>query len=223
MPRDRVVRRLAHRVLDAKRTIGLIELARMAPRWLMRREFVVTVKDLTGPLPSIVPSPGVAWRCLAAAEIPRLVASSPSLTAAEVWQRVREGQECWVGWIGDIAAHWRWETWTETHLPYLRRAVRPLDGDLWTVDAYTHPTQRRRGLYTAATVTAMHRAREHGHRRMIGLLATWNSPVRHIAEEKLQRSVVGTVGYWTVCGWRPPLVTGRVQLDASGCVFVPRD
>jgi hypothetical protein len=223
MARDRAVRRLAHRALDARRTIGLIRLARVAPRWLMRREFLVTVKDLTGPLPSIVPSPGVSWRCLAAAEIPRLVTSSPTLTAAEVWQRVREGQECWVAWMGDIPAHWRWETCAETHLPYLRRTVRPLDGDLWTVDAYTHPTQRRRGLYTAATVTAMHRARERGRRRLIGLLATWNSPVRHIAEKKLQRSVVGTVGYWTVSGWRAPFVTGRVQLDDRGCVFVPQD
>ena len=223
MTPDRVLRRLAHQILDARRTIGVMKLARAAPRWLIRREFLVTVKDLTGPLPPIAPSPGVAWRRLTAAEIPQLVAKSPTLTAAEVWRRLREGQECWVGWMDGIPAHWRWETCTETHLPYLRRAVRPLDGDLWIVDVYTHPARRRRGLYTAATVTAMHRARERGHRRLIGLIAAWNLPVRRIVEEELQRSVVGTVGYWAVGRERPPLVTGHVRLDESGRVFVPPD
>jgi GNAT superfamily N-acetyltransferase len=223
MTPDRVLRRLAHRVLDARRTIGVMQLARAAPRWLMRREFLVTVKDLTGPLPPIAPSPGVAWRRLTAAEIPQLVAKSPTLTAAEVWRRLREGQECWVGWLDGTPAHWRWETCTETHCPYLRRAVRPLDGDLWIVDVYTHPARRRRGLYTAATVTAMHRARERGHRRLIGLIAAWNLPVRRIAEDALQRTVVGTVGYWAVGRERPPLVTGRVRLDRRGRVFVPLD
>jgi GNAT superfamily N-acetyltransferase len=223
MTPDRVLRRLAHRILDARRTIGVMQLARAAPRWLMRREFLVTVKDLTGPLPPIAPSPGVAWRRLTAAEIPQLVAKSPTLTAAEVWRRLREGQECWVGWLDGTPAHWRWETCTETHCPYLRRAVRPLDGDLWIVDVYTHPARRRRGLYTAATVTAMHRARERGHRRLIGLIAAWNLPVRRIAEDALQRTVVGTVGYWAVGRERPPLVTGRVRLDRRGRVFVPLD
>ena len=200
-----------------------MKLARAAPRWLMRREFLVTVKDLTGPLPPVAPSPGVAWRLLTAAEIPQLVTSSPTLTTAEVWRRLRDGQECWVGWMDDIPAHWRWETCAKTHVPYLRHAVHPLDGDLWIVDVYTHPAQRRRGIYTAATVTTMHRARERGHRRLIGLIAAWNLPVRRIAEEELRRSVVGTVGYWTVGRGRPPLVTGRVRLDESGHLFVPVD
>ena len=34
-----------------------MQLARAAPRWLMRREFLVTVKDLTGPLPPLAPRP----------------------------------------------------------------------------------------------------------------------------------------------------------------------
>lgn len=105
MTRDRALRRLAHRVLDAERTIGLVKLASTAPRWLIRREFLVTVKDLTGPLPPIGPSPGVAWRRLTSADVPQLVASSPTLTAGEVWRRLREGQECWVGWMDDIPAH----------------------------------------------------------------------------------------------------------------------
>ncbi len=221
MTRDRALRRLAHRILDARRTIGVVRLARTAPGWLVRREFLVTVKDLTGPLPPIAPASDVVWRRLTVGEIPRLLAESPTLAAAEVRRRLHEGQECWVGWAGDIPAHWRWETSAEAHLPYLHRVVRPLDGDLWIVDVYTHPSRRRRGLYAAATVAAMHRARERGHRRLIGLIAAWNDSARRVAERELRRAVVGTVGYWTIGPWRPPLVRGRVRLDDQGRVFVP--
>jgi GNAT superfamily N-acetyltransferase len=159
-----------------------VRLAWTVPRWLVRREFLVTVKDLSGPLPPLARGTDVAWRRLAAAEIPRLLAESPTLTETEVWRRLREGQECWVGWAGDIPAHWRWETSVEAYFPYLHRGVRPLDGDRWIVDVYTHPSRRRRGLYAAATVAAMHRAREQGHRRLIGLIAAWNASARRVAE-----------------------------------------
>jgi GNAT superfamily N-acetyltransferase len=200
---------------------GIAGLAWTAPRWLIRREFLVTVKDLTGPLPRIPPSPDVAWRRLTNAELPGLLASSPTLSPAEVGRRRQEGQECWVGWIGDTAAHWRWETDGEAYLPYLRRFVRPLDGDLWVADVYTHPSYRRRGFYTTATVMAMHRARARGHTRLIGLIAGWNRPALRVAETKLQRAVVGSVGCWVLGPWRPPIVTGSVQLDDRGRVFVP--
>ena len=138
------LRRLVHRLRDACNAIGIARLAWTAPRWLIRREFLVTVKDLTGPLPPISPLPGVTWRRLTDAEVPCLVASSPTLSPAEVWRRLREGQECWVGWMGEAAAHWRWETRGEAYLPYLHRFVRPLDGDLWVADVYTHPSQDRK-------------------------------------------------------------------------------
>jgi hypothetical protein len=223
MTRDHALRRFAHRILDVRRTIGIVRLAQIAPGWLIRREFLVTVKDLTSPLPPVTPGPDIVWRRLAASEIPRLLAGSPTLTLAEVWRRLREGQECWVTWAGDIPAHWRWETSAETYLPYLHRTVRPLDGDLWVVDVYTHPSRRQRGLYTAATVTAMHRARERGHRRLIGLIAAWNLPVLRVAEEGLRRAVVGTAGYWAIGRWRRPVVTGRVHVDEQGRVLVPLD
>jgi hypothetical protein len=43
-----------------------------------------------------------------------------------------------------------------------------------------------------------------------------------VAETKLQRAVIGSVGYWGL-GWRQsPIVTGSVRLDADGYVLVPR-
>jgi hypothetical protein len=215
------LRRAVSRLRDAADAIGLARLAWTAPRWLIRREFLVTMKDLTGPLPPISPRPDVSWRRLTDAELPGLLRSSPTLSRAEVMRRLQEGQECWVGWIGETAAHSRWETENETYLPYLRRFVRPLDGDLWVADVYTHPSYRRRGLYTTATVMAMHRARALGHTRLIGLIAGWNRPALHVAKTRLQRAVVGTVGYWALGRWRSPILTGCVRLDARGRVFVP--
>jgi GNAT superfamily N-acetyltransferase len=223
MASARGLRRLTHRVLDVRRTIGVGRMAWTAPRWLVRREFLVTVKDLSGPLPRPTRGADIAWRKLAAPDMPRLLAESPTLGEAEVWRRLREGQECWVGWAGDLPAHWRWETSVETYFPYLHRVVRPLEGDRWIVDVYTHPSRRRRGLYTAATVAAMHRAREQGHRRIVGLIAAWNTPARRVAEQELGRSVIGTVGYWAIGPWRPPLVRGRVRVDDQGRVVVPLD
>src|SRR5262245_30916388 len=119
----RRLQRLTHRVLDVGRTIGVGRLAWTAPRWLVRREFLVTVKDLSGPLPLPVRGADVVWRRLAVSETPRLLAKSPTLNEGEVWRRLHEGQECWVGWAGDLPAHWRWETSGETYFPYLHRVV----------------------------------------------------------------------------------------------------
>jgi hypothetical protein len=219
--RHATLRRAVSRLRDAGYAIGMARLAWTAPRWLIWREFLVTVKDLTGPLPPIPVFPDVAWRTLADAELPGLLGSSPTLSPAEIRRRQQEGQECWVGWMGETAAHWRWETDGEAYLPYLRRSVRPLDGDLWVADVYTHPAHRRRGLYTAATVMAMHRARAQGRTRLIGLIASWNRPARRVAETRLQRVVVGSVGCWALGPWRTPTVSGSVRLDDQGRVFVP--
>jgi GNAT superfamily N-acetyltransferase len=219
--RHPTLRRAVSRLRDARYAVGIARLAWTAPRWLIRRQFLVTVKDLSDPLPSISLLPDVAWRRLAKVEVPRLLASSPTLSPAEIQRRLQEGQECWVGWMGEAAAHWRWETREEAYLPYLHRVIRPLEGDLWVADVYTHPPRRRRGLYTTATVMAMHRAREQGHRRLIGLIAAWNRPALRVAEVRLRREVVGTVGYLALGPWRPPIVSGSVRLDDQGRVFVP--
>jgi hypothetical protein len=77
-----------------------------------------------------------------------------------------------------------------------------------------------RTFYSMATVIAMHRARARGHRRLIGLIACWNRPALRVAEARLRRAVVGSVGYWALGRWRSPIVTGSVRLDDRGLVFV---
>lgn len=214
------LRRTAHRLRDAQRAIGTLRLAWTGPVWLARREYLVTVKDLRGPLPPLPPTAGLAWRPLERGQATSLVASSPTLSALEIRRRLGEGQECWVAWVGGTAVHWRWETRGEAYLPYLRRPIRPLPGDVWVVEVYTHPALRGRGLYARGTVMAMHRARDEGAVRLIGLIAGWNRPARRVAEEKLGRTVVGSAGFWAL-GWRRyHFVTGDAGLDAEGRIVV---
>jgi hypothetical protein len=187
------------------------------------------VRDLRAPLPPAPASGGLVWRRLARADIKRLVASSPTLTASEVARRLREEQECWVGWLDATAVHWRWETRREAYLPYLHRHVRPLAGDRWVVEVYTHRALRGQGFYEVGSVVAMHRARDLGDVRLIGLIADWNRPARRVAEEKLGRVVVGSAGYWGLGQARRHFVTGDVLVDGEDRLVIapprrpPRD
>ena len=117
---------------------------------------------------------------------------------AEVRRRLDEGQECWAAWIDGELAHWRWEATRPAFLPYLGRTLRPEAGDLCVVDVYTVPRYRDRGLHTAGTFLALERARARGLARLVGLVAWWNTPARRVMEGKTGRTVVGSVGYWTV-------------------------
>jgi GNAT superfamily N-acetyltransferase len=216
------LRGVAARIRDARHAVGIAGLVGSAPAWLVRREYLATVKDLTDPVPRVPAIPGIAWRLLERAEVPLLVASSPRLSGADVWRRLGEGQECWVAWLDNAAVHWRWETRRDAYLPYLQRHARPLTGDLWVVEVYTQPSHRGRGLYVAGTLMAMQRARDRGDLRLIGLIAGWNRTARRVAEEKLQRTVVGTVGYWGSGRWRCHFATGEIALDGDGRVFIPQ-
>ena len=125
--------------------------------------------------------------------------------------------------MGGTLAHWRWDTSSPAHLPYLRRSVRPLPGDLWVVEVFTRPDYRNRGLYSASTARAFAAARAAGYRRAIGLVSPWNRPAMHVMLEKWRRAPVGTVGYVGVGPWRRPFQRGRVRADDAGALFVPTD
>jgi hypothetical protein len=213
-------RRAAHRLRDARLALGTAGLVWTGPGWLARREYLVTVMDLRHPPPPVMGLSGLAWRPLARGEVERVVAGSPTLSEPEARRRLRDGQECWVAWLGDTPVHWRWEARRDSYLPYLRRPIRPLDRDLWVVDVYTHPAMRGRGLYAWGSALAMQRARDQGAARLIGLIAGWNHPARRVAEGKFQRAVVGSAGYWALGPRRYHFVTGEAGVDGEGRVFV---
>jgi GNAT superfamily N-acetyltransferase len=190
----------------------------VAASWLVRREYLVTVRavDGRGSVPRLA---GVRWSRI---EDPaQLLVGRGDLwpARAEVRRRLDEGQECWAAWFGGELAHWRWEAVQPAFLPYLGRSLRPQDGDLCIVDVYTAPRFRGRGLHTAGTLLALERARARHLTRLVGLVAWWNAPARHVMEVKTARAVVGSVGYWTVGVRRRYFARGCVRLERDGVII----
>jgi GNAT superfamily N-acetyltransferase len=190
----------------------------VAATWLVRREYLITVRPVDGS-ESVPRLPGVRWGPIEDPAQLRAGDGDPWPARPEVRRRLAEGQECWAAWIAGELAHWRWEAVRPIFLPYLGISLRPQAGDLCVVDVYTAPRYRGQGLHTAGTFLALQRARARRLTRLVGLVAWWNAPARHVMEGKTARTVVGSVGYWTVGPGRRYFVRGGVQLEREGIVI----
>jgi len=189
----------------------------VALSWLFRREYLITVRRVDLPAGPRRQS-DVNWGRI---EDPAQLGSGaggvhPAPT--EVWRRLDAGQECWAAWIAGELAHWRWEATRPVFLPYLRRTLRPAPGDLCVVDVYTTPRYRGLGLHTAGTFLALDRARARGLSRLVGLVAWWNTPARHVMVGKTGRTIVGSVGYWAMGLKRRYFARGGVRLEGDEIV-----
>lgn len=208
------------RILDASRTLGIAGTLSVGPRWLVRREFLVLVRDLGRPIQEF-PSPrSMRWTALMDADVPRLCAINPTISEAAIHRRLEEGQQCLLGWLDGSLVHFRWDTVGPAYLPYLGRTLQPLEGDLITIEAFTHPACRNRGMHSASTSLVLRRARERGLARSITAVAWWNAPGLRVTREKAGRAVAGTVGRWSLGPWRHDFATGAVRLHASGDLCV---
>ena len=61
--------------------------------------------------------------------------------------------------------------------------------------------------------------RARGLTRLVGLVAWWNTPARHVMEGKTGRTVVGSIGYWTVGLGRRYFARGGVRLEGDAIVI----
>jgi GNAT superfamily N-acetyltransferase len=203
------------RVADVRRTLGLRRFLATLPRWALRPEFHVVVRDLGMPLPAISPLAGVRWAPLSWRDAAAITALNPALSALEQRRRWEEGQICVGGWLDAALVHYWWETTRPAYLPYLGRSCRPARGDVCVVEAFTAPAARGRGISSAAAVLALHRSRDQGLRRSIGFIAWWNTPSLRIGWSTTDRTTVGTVGYIRLGLWRRHFATGAVRLAGS--------
>jgi hypothetical protein len=89
-------------------------------------------------------------------------------------------------------------------------------GDIFAVDAFTHPAYRRRGIDWVATVRALEDARVRGFARSVTVVARWNVPGVRVGLDKMSGRIVGTVTRWELGPFRRLRVTGGVQLTAGG-------
>jgi GNAT superfamily N-acetyltransferase len=191
----------------------------VAASWLVRREYLITARAVDG-IAHAPRLPGVRWGRIEDPAQLMVGTGDVGHVRAEIRRRLEEGQECWAAWIAGELAHWRWEATRPTFLPYLALTLHPERGDLCVVDVYTTPRYRRRGLHTAGTFFALERARARGLTRLVGLVARWNSPGRHVMEAKTGRTAIGSVGYWTLgAGPRRYFARGDVRLDNATLVI----
>ena len=158
----------------------------MALRWLVRREYLITVRavDERANVPRL---PQARW---APIEDPTSWWSVPVTCGQRgprsdaVSTRARNaGRRGWTASSRTGVGRPRGLVF----LPYLGRTLRPEAGDLCVLDVYTVPRHRGRGLHTVGTFLALERARARGLTRLVGLVAWWNTPARHVMEGKTGR------------------------------------
>jgi hypothetical protein len=206
-------------------TLGFWRALWLSPRWQVRKEYLVLVKDLargeTLAQPGRSPA-SVQWRVLSESDIGALRSANPKLAEAEARRRWREGQECLAGLVGDRLAHYRWDADRRTYLSYLKRFFDPLAGDTLVTESWTHPAFRGQGLHSLATLQALFRARDRGFSRSITMIAWWNVAAMRVGREKAGRDVAGTVGYWHLGVTTRHFATGTVRFGPAGEVYVAR-
>lgn len=211
---------LARRILALARSIGTVPTLRAAPRWLLRPTYIVAVTDLSRPLPPVPADPAVRLVPLREGDMGEALAIDPRLTEAAICRRLAEGEQCVLVWHEGVATHCVWWTDHRVYLPYLGRAFQPLPGDRLCVDVASRPAWRGRGIDAAASVIYLHTLRELGYRRAMSLVASWNAPALAVALRRMRGEVAGTVGYWNLGLVRHYVVSGKVCLDAGGCVHL---
>jgi hypothetical protein len=207
------------RLRDAHRMLGTRNLLWVTPRWLVQQEFLVLVGDLRVPARELPPDRSVRWTTLTETDIPQVCGLHPAISEAGIRRRLEEGQECLLGWIDGSLAHYRWDTARSTYVRSFRRTFRLFEGDLLTTETFAHPSFRGRGLHSRSTGMVLRRARDRGLRRSITFVAWWNAPSLR-SNHKAGRTIVGTLGRWTIGPWRPCFATGDVHLDQRGDIWV---
>lgn len=205
---------LIFRIIEANRALGSKRMVWTIPQWIVRKEYLVNVKDLRRPLPDLPAREFTRWTALTEAEIDLVHAINPTMSEAEIRRRLKQGQECLLCWINGSLAYYRWDAACPVYLPYLNKTFRPLEGDYIGLDKFTDPAFRGCGLDSASSLWSMHRKRDLGFTRGIGIIASWNTPALRV-RRKLPGTVVGRVGYWNTGPWRFYFATGGVCLDKN--------
>jgi GNAT superfamily N-acetyltransferase len=183
--------RLAH----AAECVGWRRLPGVALRWTLRREFLITARDLSQPLPEIPRDPREEWAAAEPADLEALLEVDPTSSARELDRRIEDGQTCRVCRVEGRAVHWRWQITGPAHLWYLGCSLTPAAGDWIITEVLTRPDERSAGVYSRSAIRALHEAREADCRRLVGFVAYWNRPAIRVMREVSGREVIGRLGY----------------------------
>ncbi len=178
------------------------------------------VRDLDDRLPEVPAGPLLRWTTLTDHEIPDLRAINPTLSEAEIGRRLANWHECLLGWVGGSLAYYHWSAGGGAYLPYLGCRLDLAPTDYLIAETFTAPRFRRRGIHSTASLSCLHRARALGFTRLIGFVASWNTPSVLVARHRMGRTLVGTATCWHVGAWRLLRGTGAVKIGGRHPAFV---
>lgn len=201
--------------------VGWARVPLVAARWTLRREFLITARDLAGALPEVRAGGDEEWTVAGEADLAALLAADPTLDRGELDRRLAEGQSCVVCRADGIAVHWRWQATSPAYLRYLDCRLEPAEGDFVITEVLTRPDQRARGFHARSAVRALHEARDAGHRRLVGFVAPWNRPALRVTLEVSGREVVGWLGYRRTLAGRRAFAEGAAQVVGGGIRLLP--
>lgn len=193
----------------------------VGPRWALRQQYLVLARELGPTLPRLIGRDTLEWALLTPADAPLVRAVNPFVAESEVRERLRDGHDCLLLTRAGVPVYYRWDTSRPVYLPYLSITLRPSDGELFTIEAFTHPAFRGRGIHSFATGLVLERARRRGLRRSVTLIAWWNVPARRVALEKAERTVVGTVSRHGIGPWRSHRSSGAASIEDGLLIVGP--
>jgi hypothetical protein len=201
--------------LDVIRSPRLRRSVTVIPRWLLRREYLLFVRDVRRPLPDLPVTSSLRWELAAERTLPHLRTVDPPLPEGEIRRRWNKGQQCLLYWLEDTPVYLFSEATQPVFSPYLGRTFQPVPGDYLVFDLFLRPAFWGHAIGTVSTIVGLHRAAQagrdaavaHGVLARVGVLAGWRD------------------GDWPACSVRglfhvPERFPDQLTLcSAAGCVF----
>lgn len=199
--------------------VGPLRACFIVPFWIVHRQYTVLIRDLQ----DIRPTPTSCFtKCtlLTDKEVASIVALNPALSEGEVRRRTDSGQACYLFWVGERLAHYRWLSDKPVYLPFMGKTFLLGERDYLVSEVFTHPDFRERGIFSATSQWCLARARRQGFERSIAIVASWNRPSLLVAQFKAQRRPAGNIHIWTLGPWTHCSVTGDLRLGPNDTVFI---
>ena len=163
------------------------------------------------------PVAGVAIRALTPADVDRYLEldPDPQISRAEFLRRLRAGDRCLGAWRGDDLVGSRWLATEEARVSYLGVTFSIAPNACYFYEAFTAPSQRRRGIGNLLDAAARAEARSLGKANVLsGLLPENRIGVDFLRTWSRRLGVVTSLrlGPWRVCRSSvPSAYIGRVN------------
>jgi len=181
------------------------------------RRAILIERLLQEPIVEQQPGVDVEVNLLTASDLDEYLAHRPGSNAADICERFRQGQKCFVARHQGITASTCWAATGAARIDYLSCEIRLAEDEVYTYGSYTAPRFRTLNIAAVRGNEMVRYFRERGYRRFVAILMPENKAAfRPI--EKIGYRRIGIIGYVKFGPWRR--FFGRVQPPARPVRFV---